>query len=347
MTKVAVPQNMGRNESVVDVLVAQGVEIVRVPALEPGAKAEWTAEEIEKYFADADGFVGIFGRRITREVLEAGKKLRAGVSPIIGTETIDVDAATDLGIVVGFGATPENLLGVAEAVVMLTAAQLKNLPDKWNAVRSGGWRVPDAGRMVMGSTVGLIGLGNIGQATARRLQGWECRIVGADPFVSKETAAAAGIELVSLDELLRQSDVVSIAVTLIDSTYHMIGEREFALMKPTAYLINTSRGPCVDEEALIKALSEGRIAGAAVDTWEQEPTRADNPLRTHPKVIGTGHNVGHSQEAYDSLTVAAGENISRALRGEPPLHTRNPEVLPRWRERMQRLGVTPIGIEAR
>jgi phosphoglycerate dehydrogenase-like enzyme len=347
MTKVVVPQNLARNESIVEVLQAQGVEIVRVPALAPGAEPRWTAEEIETYFADADGFVGIFGRRITREVLEAGKKLRVGVSPIIGTESIDVEAATELGIAIGFGAVPENLLGVAEAVVMLSAALIKNMPGKWDAVRSGGWRVTEPGHMVMNSTIGLIGLGNIGQAVAKRLQGWGCRIVGTDPAVSKEEAAAVGVEWVPLDQLLRESDVVSLSVVLIDSTYHMIGERELALMKPTAYLINTSRGPCVDEEALIKALDDGRIAGAGIDTWEQEPTRGDNPLRTHPRIIATGHNVGHSEEVYTALPVAAAESTLRGLRGEPPLYVRNPEVLPRWRERMQRLGVLPIEQAAR
>src|SRR3954467_8758212 len=178
MTKVVVPQSFGRFDSIADVLLAQGVELVRVPALAPGAEPKWTAEEIETYFADADGFVGTFGRRITREVLTAGKKLRVGVSPIIGTESIDVEAATELGIAIGFGAVPENLLGVAEAVVMLSAALIKNMPGKWEAVRSGGWRVTDPGHMVMTSTIGLIGLGNIGRATAKRLQGWDCRILG-------------------------------------------------------------------------------------------------------------------------------------------------------------------------
>jgi phosphoglycerate dehydrogenase-like enzyme len=284
---------------------------------------------------------------MSARLLQSAPKLRVGVSPVIGTETIDVEAATDLGIVIGYGAAPENLLGVAEAVVMLAAALIKNLPGKWEAVRSGGFRVTDPGHMVMTSTIGLIGLGNIGSAVARRLQGWECRILGTDPAVSPEAAQRAGVELVDLDTLLRQSDVVSLSIVLNDSTYHLMGERELALMKPTAHLINTSRGQCVDEDALIKALDDGRIAGAAIDTWEQEPTRANNPLRTHPKVIGTGHNVGHSEEVYAALPGLAVENCLRALRGEPPVHVRNPEVLPRWRERLQRLGVTPIATQAR
>jgi phosphoglycerate dehydrogenase-like enzyme len=338
--KVVVPQVMGRNEIIAQLLEAEGCEIIRLPAIDLSGPAEWSGEEIERYFLDADAFVGVFaGRPISRKVLEAATKLRVGASPIIGTETIDVEAATDLGIAIGYGAAPENLLGVAEAVVMLAAACLKNLPGKWASVKGGGWRTDDPGHMVMNRTIGLVGLGNIGRATAKRLQGWECDIVGADPFVKQEDAATLGIKLVPLDDLLRLSDVVSVSVTLSDSTRHLIGERELALMRPDAYLINTARGPCVDEAALIAALDQGRIAGAAIDTWEQEPTRTDNPLRTHPKVIATGHNVGHSEEVYAALPGLAAENILKGLRGEDPTCFRNPEVRERWHARLRSLGV--------
>jgi len=338
--RVVVPQVMGRNEEIARLLEAEGCEIVRLPAIEPGSPSEWSGEEIERYFLDADAFVGVFaGRPISRRVLEAATKLRVGASPIIGTETIDVDAATDLGIAIGYGAAPENLLGVAEAVVMLAAACLKNLPGKWESVRGGGWRTNDPGHMVMNRTVGLVGLGNIGRATAKRLQGWECNIIGADPFVTAADAASFGVQLVELDDLLRTADVVSVSVTLSDSTRHLIGDRELALMRPDAYLINTARGPCVDEAALIEALDAGRIAGAAIDTWEQEPTRVENPLRTHPKVIATGHNVGHSEEVYAALPGLAAENILKGLRGEDPTCFRNPEVRPRWHNRLRALGV--------
>jgi phosphoglycerate dehydrogenase-like enzyme len=338
--KVVMPGSGGRFDVISQLLEAEGCEIIRLPAIEPGGPSEWSGEEIERYFLDADAFVGVFGGRpVSRKVLEAATKLRVGASPIIGTETIDVEAATDLGIAIGYGAAPENLLGVAEAVVMLTAACLKNLPGKWEAVRGGGWRVDEPGHMVMNRTIGLIGLGNIGRATAKRLQGWECNLLGADPFVQQEEVAALGVKVVELDELLRVSDVVSVMVTLSDSTRHLLGERELGLMRPDAYLINTARGPCVDEAALIRALDEGRIAGAAVDTWEQEPTRGDNPLRTHPKVIATGHNVGHSEEVYAALPGLAAENILKGLRGEDPTCFRNPEVRPRWHDRLRRLGV--------
>jgi D-3-phosphoglycerate dehydrogenase len=336
--KVVVPNALMRNEEIARLLEAEGCEMVRLPAIEPGESRDWSGDEIERYFLDADAFVGTFGPRpISRKVLEAATKLRVGASPIIGTETIDVEAATDVGIAIGYGAAPENLLGVAEAVVMLTAALLKNLPGKWQSVRNGGWRSDDPGNMVMNHTVGLIGLGNIGRATAQRLQGWQCRLLAYDPYVSAEAAREAGAELVDLDTLLRDSDVVSIMVVLSGETRHLIGARELALMKPAAYLINTSRGPCVDEAALIAALDAGRLRGAAIDTWEQEPTRPDNPLRTHPRVIATGHNVGHSEEVYAALPGLAAQNILNGLRGIEPVCFRNPEVLPRWRERLARL----------
>jgi phosphoglycerate dehydrogenase-like enzyme len=123
-------------------------------------------------------------------------------------------------------------------------------------------------------------------------------------------------------------------------TYHLIGEHQFSLMRPSTFLINTSRGPCVDELALIKALDENRLDGAAVDTWELEPAPEDNPLRTHPKVIATGHNVGHSEEVYAALPGLAIENVLKGLRGEPPTCFRNPEALDKWRMRMAGLGVT-------
>ena len=338
--KVVIPNQLGRNEIIAQILEAEGCEMVRLPAIEPGGPSEWSGEEIERYFLDADAFVGVFaGRPISRKVLEAATKLRVGASPIIGTETIDVEAATDLGVAIGYGAAPENLLGVAEAVVMLTAALLKNLPGKWETVRDGGWRAEDPGHMVMNRTVGLVGLGNIGRATAKRLQGWDCNLVGADPFVSREDAADFGVKLVPLDELMSVSDVVSVMVTLSPSTHHLIGEHELSLMKPDAYLINTSRGPCVDESALIRALDAGRLKGAAIDTWEQEPTRAENPLRTHSRIIATGHNIGHSEEVYAALPGLAAENILKGLRGEDPTCFRNPEVRPLWHQRLRALGV--------
>ncbi|MGH7076358.1 MAG: NAD(P)-dependent oxidoreductase, partial [Stellaceae bacterium] len=263
------------------------------------------------------------------------------VSPVIGTEHIDVAAATELGIAVGLGATPENYLGVAEAVIMLIAVQRKKFIEKFETVRTGGWRTVQPGNMVRGATIGIVGLGNIGRGVARRLQGWECTVIASDPYIDPAIAPPLGVTLVDLPTLLGAADCVVLAVTLTDETHHMIGAEAFAQMKPGAFLINPARGGIVDEPALIAALDRGQIAGAAIDTWEREPAPLDDPIREHPKILVTAHNIGHSTEAYQSLPVAAVENVVRGLAGTPPLHFRNPEVLPRWQQRLQALGVRP------
>src|SRR5690606_1970412 len=177
--KIVVGSNLGRQEITAELLQREGYELIRLPAVEPGGPG-LTPAQIQEYFGDADAFLGQVGNnamKITREMMEAGTKLRVGASPIIGTENIDVEAATDLGIVIGFGAAPENFLGVAESVVMLASALVKQLPSKWKTVRDGGWRVNYAGHMLQNCTVGLIGFGNIGQAVAKRLAPWDCKII--------------------------------------------------------------------------------------------------------------------------------------------------------------------------
>ena len=336
--KVVVPSVMIRHESAVDILRDAGCDIQRLPPAPADGTSGWTPALVDALVRDADALLGHFsGFPLTRDILAAGEKLRVITSPIIGTENFDVGAATDLGIVVAFGNTPENYLGVAEAVVMLIAGLRKHLLQKLDAVRSGAWRVSNAGRMVRGCTVGFIGLGSIGRAAARRLAHWECRLLAFDPYVDAQVAREHGVELVDLDTLLRESDVVSIMVTLNDETRYLIGRRELALMKPDAYLINTARGGCVDEAALLAALDAGALAGAAIDTWEDERPAAINPLRGHPKVLGTAHNVGHSEDLYAGHPPAAAENTLRGLRGEEPLYIRNPAVLPAWHRRMARL----------
>lgn len=336
--KVVVPHLMPRHEAAVDILKAAGCEVLRLPAPSGDAASSWTPALINSHIRDADALLGSFnGFFLSREVLAAGENLRVITSPIIGTENIDVAAATELGIVVAFGNTPENYIGVAEAVVMLIAAMRKHFPQKLAAVREGAWRVPHAGHLVRGATIGFIGLGGIGRAAAQRLAHWDCRLIAFDPYVDPAVARAHQVELVDLDTLLASSDVISVMVTLTDETRYLIGRRELAVMKPSAYLINTARGGCIDEAALLEALNNEKLAGAAIDTWEDERPNGVSPLRGHPKVLGTAHNVGHSEELYAGHPPAAAENTLMALRGEEPLYVRNPSVLPQWRARLARL----------
>src|SRR5262245_4180007 len=339
--KVVVGRQLSRCDEIVAGLEAAGCKPVLGPQYPSGATHIFTPAEIEDYFGDADAFIAGIREHYPGDLLRAAPRLVVGCSTIIGTENIDVEAATELGIAIGFGATPENYLGVAEAVVMLAAALIKRLPQKWAAIREGDYRVPNAGQMVRHRTIGMIGLGNVGRAVARPLAGLEVRLLAGDPYVSKDVPGELGVELVHLEALLRESDLVSIQVTLTGETRHLIGAKELGFMKPGAYLINTSRGGVIDEDALIAALDD-HLGGAALDVWREEPCAPDHPLRTHPRVIATAHNVAHSEELYARLPRAAVENVTRGLRGEEPLHVRNPEVLPRWRARLARLGGPPL-----
>jgi D-3-phosphoglycerate dehydrogenase / 2-oxoglutarate reductase len=333
-----VSRRLGRGGDIARLLERGGCDVRFGPEpTDPKAATHFTGAEIARWFGDVDALVVGMGEAITPDVVAGARRARTVCCFYIGTEFIDVDACTAAGVVVGYGAVPDNYLGVAEAVVMLATALLKEVPAKHAAMRNGGWRVPDVGRMVAGCTIGMIGLGNVGRAVARRLAGWDVRLLCHDPYVGTPDAEAAGVSLVDLDTLLRSSDVVSVQATLTPETHHLIGARELALMRPDAYLINTARGPLVDEAALRDALDRAAIAGAAIDVWEEEPTAADNPLRRHPRVIATGHNVGHPQRLYDDMVAAAAENVLRPLRGEPPLYVRNPSALPAWRGRLAAL----------
>jgi D-3-phosphoglycerate dehydrogenase len=326
-------------------LAGRGIEVVRGPAPVPGVKLVYPPASYAELFARAE--VAMFSSRSigSREVMAAAPRLRGIVNPTIGLETVDLDAANELGIIVGHGATPQNFLGMAEATVMLMLMLLYNPRASEEVLRGTRPRpkpVPQEAwaRMMLGRTVGLVGLGRIGRGIVERLAGWGVRILAHDPYAVPDSVPP-GVELVALDELLRESDIVSVLVAITAETRGLIGARELALMKPDAYLVNTSRGEAIDEDALYRALKSRRIAGAALDVFVVEPLPADSPLRTLDNVILTPHIVGHTREVFASFVPAAVENITRILAGEPPLHCKNPEIVPRWRSRIAALDRAP------
>lgn len=322
-------------------LAALGIEVIRGPETTPGRKLVYPQERYGELFGRAD--VMMFSSRsiCSREILLAAPRLRGIVNPTIGLETVDLEACRELGIIVGHGATPENFTGMAEATVMLMLMLMYN-PKATEEVLRGTRSRPkptptDAwARMLCGRAVGLVGLGRIARGVAERLAGFGVRILAHDPFV-KADAAPAGIALTDLDTLLKSSDIVSLHVSITNSARGLIDERALALMKPTAYLVNTSRGEAVDEAALYRALKEKRIAGAALDNFVVEPLPQESPLRELDNVMLTPHLVGHTQEQFASFPPAAVENITRILRGELPLYCKNPEIAPAWNARLARL----------
>ncbi len=316
-------------------------EIIRGPVAAGPELTAYDPVTAGRLLGRADVILASPSLRVDRATLLAAPRLRAVIAPAIGVENIDVDAATELGIIIGHGATPENFLGMAEATVLLIAALALQLPYKQRLLAENAPRPRElTAHSVRGRTVGLVGMGRIARGVVERLQGWETDILYFDPYVPQDQAPA-GTRSVALDELLQRSDFVSLHVTVTRETQAMIGERELRLMKPTAYLVNTARGAVLDEAAVYRVLKEGVIAGAALDTFVQEPPAADSPLREFvgaDNVILTPHIIGHTTDVMDSLRVAVVENISRALGGTPPLYTKNPEVIERWAARFGPIG---------
>jgi len=239
-----------------------------------------------------------------------------------------VPAATELGVIV-VNIPDIWVREVANHALALLLAWNRKIIALDRQVRFGAWGggVPGAHTgSLHGETVGIVGLGNIGSAFARRVAAFETKVIACDPYVDDKHFAALGVERVSLEALAERADYVSVHTLLNAETHHLIGEAFFRRMKPTAILINTSRGPVVDERALARALKDKRLAGAALDVWEQEPVAADNPLLKMDNVIATSHAAYFSSPAVAQVPRRCGEEVARVLMGQRPLHVVNPEV---------------------
>lgn len=275
---------------------------------------------------DADAII-VSSSPMTRKVMSSIPKLKVVVRTGVGYDVIDVPAATDLGVI-AVNIPDLWVREVANHALSLLLAWNRKIIDLDREVRSGVWqpRVPGVVGHLHGETIGIVGLGNIGTAFAKRVKALELQVIAYDPYVSEEHFAALGVERVSLEELAARSDYVSIHCFLNNETRGLINETFLRGMKPTACLINTSRGPVVDEQALICALQEGWLAGAALDVREQEPPLQDSPLSRMDNVILTPHAAYFSTQAVGQVPRRCGEEVARVLSGQRPLHVINPKV---------------------
>jgi phosphoglycerate dehydrogenase-like enzyme len=282
---------------------------------------------------EADVLVAAGDTPCGRSLLRSAPKLRAVISPFTGTEGFDERAATELGILIANGQTPENSQSMAEATILLMLASLYDLHGS-EAVLRGGLPRPPRSRafMLRDKTVGLIGYGSIARAVSTRLAGWGARILAW----SRTPDPAAGVEWVELDDLLRDSDVVCVLLTLNAGTRGLLDATRLSLMKPSVALVNTARGGIIDETALVDLARERPEMRIALDTFAIEPLPADSPLRDLPNTILTPHMLGHTVESHAVLPGVAVDAVMRILAGEPPLYVRNPEVIPAWRSRWSR-----------
>jgi D-3-phosphoglycerate dehydrogenase / 2-oxoglutarate reductase len=301
--------------------------LAQVPARMTALPFIGDEEELIARTRDADGMVVSFSP-VTRRVMSALEGLKVVVRTGVGYDVIDVPAATELGVIV-VNIPDLWIREVANHALGLLLSLNRKIVTLDREVRAGVWagRVPgDWTGSIHGETVGIVGLGNIGSAFARRVVALETKVIACDPYKDDRYFAALGVERVSLEAVAERSDYVSVHTWLSAETRHLIGEAFFRRMKPSAFLINTSRGPVVDERALHHALEARRLAGAALDVWEEEPVASANPLLKMDNVIATPHAAYYSSPAVAQVPRRCGEEIARVLTGQRPINVVNTDV---------------------
>ena len=287
-------------------------------------------EELLREVAEVDGLFCMLTEKIDAELLDAGKNLRIVSSMSVGFDHVDLEAATKRGVMVTntpgvlTEATADTTFGL-----MLAVSRRIVEADRW--LRDGSWQLKwspmmMAGRDVHGRTLGIYGMGRIGNSVAKRATGFGMRIIYHNRSRDEEAEKEHGAEYRTMEGLLRESDFLSVHVPLNKETRNSIGAKELAMMKPTAYLINTSRGGVVEERALVEALRGGIIAGAGLDVFEREPIEMDNPLIKMKNVVLTPHIGSGSIESRTAMAVLAAKNLAAGLKGERPPNLLNPET---------------------
>lgn len=305
-----------------DPIAADGIEMLRAAGATVDVRTGLPHDELVAIAGDYDALIVRSETRVTPAVIEAGVRLKVIGRAGVGVDNIDLPTATRAGIVV-VNAPQGNTISAAEHAIGLMLAMARHIPQANASMQAGKWeRSRLVGTEVRGKTLGIVGLGQVGSEVARRARGLEMRVLGHDPFVAEERARALGIELVTFDELLTQSDVISLHVTLTPGTSNLIGEAELARMKPGARIVNTARGGLIDEAALAAAVAEGRLAGAAVDVFSEEPPKA-TPLLGLEAIILTPHLGASTAEAQERVAVDVAAQLVDVLRGEPARYAVN------------------------
>lgn len=301
-------------------LAAAGLDVVQRDALGPPTRAELLAG-----VADADALLCMLTERVDAELLDAAPRLRVVANYAVGYDNVDVDAATARGVVVT--TTPDVLTeATADLTWTLILSVARRVLEGDALVRSGGWTTfgPTMllGAPVAGRTIGIVGMGAIGTAVARRANGFGMTVLCTSRHPHPGVEAEVGAERVGLDELLARSDIVTLHAPLTDESRHLIDAAALARMKPTAILINAGRGPLVDESALVAALADGTIAAAGLDVYEREPTLTPG-LAELPNVVLLPHIGSATTEARGAMVRLCCDNIIAVLAGEPALTPRN------------------------
>ena len=306
---------------VADSVGKEGLDILRGCAevdIKPGLKES----ELIAIIGEYDALVVRSQTQVTASVIEAGKKLQCIGRAGVGVDNIDLEAATKFGVIV-VNAPSSNTISAAEHTIALMLSLARHIPRANASLKSGKWlRAEFTGIEVRNKTLGIIGLGNVGSEVAKRAQGMEMKLLGYDPNVTSERARNFGVETVPLEQLLKESDFITLHVPLTDSTKGLIGAKQIAMMKPTARILNVARGGLIDEEALVKAIEEKKLGGAAIDVFVTEPT-TESILFKSDNIVVTPHLGASTVEAQALVSEDVAEQIVDIFNGQPAQYAVN------------------------
>lgn len=311
---------------IADPVSEEGIALLRT-AGEVVVRTGLTSDELIAIIPEFDALVVRSETKVTRPVIEAGRRLQVVGRAGVGVDNIDLEAATERGVIV-VNAPQGNTIAATEHTIALLLALARHVPQADASLRAGRWdRKSYVGTELRGKTLGVIGLGKIGTEVARRAIGLEMNVIGYDPFVPDERARALGIEPVDFDTVITRSDFITVHVPLSAGNAGMIGAEEIARMKPGVRLINVARGGIIDEAALAAGVRSGKVAGAALDVFTSEPV-ADRTLLDDPRIIVTPHLGASTAEAQERVALDVAEQIVDVLNGRPARYAVNAPLLP-------------------
>ncbi len=301
-----------------DILQKEGFDVEAQPTMQP--------DRLRSVISEYDALVVRSATNVTGEVIAAAKALKVIGRAGAGVDNIDVDAATRKGIVV-MNTPGGNTISTAEHTMSMLLSMSRNIPQAFDSLRKGQWnRKSYVGTELFGKTIGIIGLGKVGREVAVRCQAFGMNTVGCDPVLAAEVASKMNIELVSLDELYRRSDFITVHTPLNDETRGLISDIQLAMCKHGVRLLNCARGGIIDEQALLRALESGKVAGAALDVFETEPP-GDHPLLKHPRVVATPHLGASTEEAQEKVATQIAQQVADFLKERGVAGAVNAEVI--------------------
>lgn len=299
-----------------DPLSEEGLKILRdVKEFQVDVRTDLKADALKEAIKDYEALVVRSATKVNKDIISAADKLKVIGRAGVGLDNVDLEAATQKGIIV-MNTPAGNTMSTAEHTFSMILALSRNIPQANASTKKGEWkRSKFMGVELYGKTLGIVGFGRIGSEVAKRALAFGMNVFAYDPFLSREVAQALGVEIVELKELLEQSDYITVHTPLTDETKHIISTEEFPIMKNGVRIINCARGGIIDEAALIKAVKEGKVAGAAIDVFEQEPLPADNELLKLDNVITTPHLGASTEEAQVNVAIEVAEIVRDALLG--------------------------------